>query len=179
MIYFDYGLPTGWVFYYMTIYTLTEYLFLAYFIYLAISNRKLRLIIITLSCCFIIFQFSFSLAQHRLDSISIGIETILLFIYIIFFFYDHSNTNRGGYIYNHPVFWLCVGILIYLGGSFFFNILINYMSDAEYNQYWHYTYFAEIIKNFLFLLALINSSKNFRINNLKSTHVPFLDMDMN
>jgi hypothetical protein len=114
-----------------------------------------------------------------LDSISIGIETILIFVSIILFFYDHSQSNKAGYIYNHPVFWLSVGLLLYLGGTFFINILVNYMSKDEYENYWHLTYFAEIIKNILFAISILIPSHQYKLSSLNSSNLPYLDMDMN
>jgi hypothetical protein len=179
MIYFDYGMPIAWQNHYLVIYTLIEYLFFAYLISTAITGRILKKIMFFLSIGFVIFQFVFGLTETRLDSVSIGIETILLFIYIIFFFYDHSSNVKAGYIYNHPVFWLSVGILLYLGVSFFFNILVNYMTEDEFNEYWRYTSFTEIVKNLFFALAILKISHHHKLNPIKSSHVPYLDIDMN
>lgn len=156
-----------------------EYLFFAFFIFSGLINKKLRLLILVFSIFFIVFQIIFGLTNAQLDSMSIATETILLFIYIILFFYDHSNNNKTGYIYNHSIFWLSVGILIYLGGSFFFNILINHMTLHEYQSYWHYTYIAEIIKNVLFAVAILITSRQTKINPINRSQVPYLDIDMN
>ena len=179
MIYFQNGMPHAWQRYFFHVYTLTEYLFFAYLIFLAITKKALKLIILFFSIGFIIFQFILDIGENQLDSISIGIETILLFVYIILFFYDHSSNIKAGYIYNHPVFWVSVGILLYLGVSFFFNILVNYMSEAETNSYWHYTYITEILKNLLFAYAILKISHHHKLNPIKSSHVPYLDIDMN
>jgi len=178
MIYFDNGMPEDWQTYYFVFYTLTEYLFFAYLISLAITNKKLKYIILFFSVCFIIFQFTFGFTDRKLDSISIGLETILIFVYIIFFFYDHTSNVSAGYIYNHPVFWLSVGILLYLGVSFFFNILVNYMTKEELESYWHYTNFTEISKNLLFGFAILRTSYQHKPKSIKSSHVPYLDIDM-
>ena len=167
---------------YLNLYTLLEYLFFSYLLFSSIQTKKLKNIIIFFSICFAIFQISIYFLNskiHRLDSISVGIETILIFIYIFLFFYDHSKTNKVGYIYYHPTFFQSVGILLYLGGSFFFNILANYMSDDEFNTYWHYTYFAEILKNLLFLVAMLITSRQHKPNSINQSQVPYLDIDMN
>jgi hypothetical protein len=85
MIYGDYVMPHAWQRYYFLVYTLVEYLFLAYLIFTAITKKVLKFIVLFFSVGFIIFQLGFDLGANELDSISIGIETILLFIYIIFF----------------------------------------------------------------------------------------------
>ena len=145
----------------------------------SIKTKKIKQLILFFSICFLVFQAVFGLKSHRLDSISVGIETILLFIYIFLFFYDHSKNNKTGYIYNHPAFWLSVGILLYLGGSFFFNILINYMSAAEVHNFWSYTSIAEIIKNLFFAVAILITSHQHKLSSLNQSQVPYLDMDMN
>ena len=134
--------------------------------------------ILFFSLCFIISQAVFGLNSQRLDSISVGIETILLFVYILFFFYDYSKNNRSGFIYHHPAFWLSVGILLYLGGSFFFNILVNHMSKDEIKIYQNITNFTEIFKNLFFTVAIFITSRH-KINSLTHSKLPYLDMDMN
>lgn len=164
---------------YFVVYTAFEYIFFSLLILTALKSRKIRLIIFSYSIIFLLFQIIFGLTSHRLDSISIGIETILIFISIFLFFYDHSQSNKAGYIYNHPVFWLSVGMLLYLGGTFFINILVNYMSKDEYENYWHLTYFAEIIKNILFAVSILIPSHQYKLNPINSSNLPYLDMDMN
>ena len=174
---YDY-LPNRFRDYYFVLYTLIEYLFFAFMISSGIINKKLKFLTYFLSVGFLLFHLVFGLSHSRLDSFSIAIETILLFIFIILFFYDHSINNKQGYIYNHPVFWLSVGILFYLGGSFFFNILINYMTSDEVSNFWHYTYFAEILKNVLFVIAIFKTSHQTKINSLNRSQIPFLDIDI-
>ena len=112
----------------------------------------------------------------RLDSVPIGIETILVLVYIFFFFYEFSKRPTGNYIYNHYCFWIAVGILIYLGGSFFFYILFNHLNEEEINTFGNITYIAEVIKNVLFVTALFVYDKNpIRIKK-EPTSVPYLDM---
>ena len=167
---------------YLNLYTLLECIFFSYLLSSSIQTRTLKKIILFLVGGFGTFQISVFFINakiYRLDSISIGIETILLFVFIFLFFYDYSKNNKTGYIYHQPVFWLSVGILLYLGGSFFFNILANYMSADEINSYWHYTYFAETLKNLLFAVAMLMTSRHPKINSINKTQVPFLDMDMN
>jgi hypothetical protein len=112
-----------------------------------------------------------------LDSIPIGIETILLLFYILYFFYQFSKNLSTEYIYNHYVFWVSVGILIYLGGSFFFFILFDHLNKGQVETFGNMTYVAEIIKNILFGLAIfIHSRFHFNKSENKPASVPYLDM---
>jgi len=129
------------------------------------------------SVLFFAFQMFYVFGGHvkRLDSIPIGIETILILIYIISFFFTVSRGSEP--IYNHYAFWISVGILIYLGGSFFFFILFQNLSQAEIKAFGELTYVAEILKNILFAVALfIYSRKSFEHQKKKPDSVPFLDM---
>lgn len=160
-------------------YTLTEYSFLALLLYLNIQNKKYKKIIILFSILFAVFQTIYLLTAHigRLDTVPIGIETILLFIYIFILFYENFKNPKVNYIYGNHSFWLAVGILIYLGGSFFFNILINHISRNQLDKYLFLTYFPEIIKNIFFAIAIIIYIRK-PINSLSTqqSSVPYLDM---
>jgi hypothetical protein len=138
-----------------------------------------RKIIIFISILFILFQVFYvtTIAQKRLDSIPIGIETIFIFIYIFYFFYEFSKNTKGVFIYNHYTFWIAVGSMIYLGGSFFFYILINNLHQDEVDKFGNMTYVAEIIKNLLFALS-IYMYKKFPINKTHNIpkNIPNLDM---
>lgn len=72
---------------------------------------------------------------------------------------------------------MIVGIFVYLTGTFFFNILANYISKQEIIKYWHYTYIPDIIKNLMFSIATILYSKNISPEKIKQTrNIPNLDM---
>jgi hypothetical protein len=161
-----------------TIYTSFEYLTFTAFFYLNIKNKKVRTFILLASFSFIVFQVFYLLAGkvRRLDTIPIGIETILLFSYIVYFLYQLSKDEQG-YLYNHYCFWLSIGILIYLGGSFFFYMLINHLNKDEIITFGDMTYVAEIIKNVLFATALFVYSKFHKKEYPTARkNIPYLDL---
>lgn len=178
LLIYDY-LPKEITKYSQSAYTLLEYAFFTFIFWINIRNKVVKVFILTASILFIIFQIIFvtSTAHRRLDSIPIGIETILLFVYIFFFFYEFSRQIKDTFIYNHYTFWMAVGIMIYLGGSFFFYILINHLDQSEVDKFGNMTYVAEIIKNLLFAFALFMYKKH-PINKIQnhSKNIPNLDM---
>ena len=90
---------------------------------------------------------------------------------------EFSKNSTDSYIYNHYCFWFSVGILIYLGGSFFFYILIDHLDKKQVKAFGNLTYFAEIIKNILFALAIFIYAKfSFKFKDQKTSSVPYLDM---
>jgi hypothetical protein len=156
-----------------------EYGFFTFIFWRQNKNKFFRKFVIIASSLFLSFELYYlsNTAVERLDSIPIAIETILIFIYIFFFFYDFSKTVKSTFIYNHYCFWLSVGILIYLGGSFFYYMLVNNLDSKEYEKLADLTYVAETIKNILFGIAMIILQK-FTINKINNhpKNIPNLDM---
>jgi hypothetical protein len=165
---------------YQYVYTTLEYIFFSYFLWSSIQNVTFKKIIFFLSICFVAFQVTYYLVNNtlRLDTIAIGIETILLLVYIIYFFYEYFNNVKFTSIINHYCFWLSVGILVYLGGTFFFNILAEQHAVQNFiDDYWYFTYLADTLKNILFIAAIFVAIK-YRNNFIKPEmkNVPYLDM---
>ncbi len=161
------------------LYTLIEYSSFALIFYFTLSERFLKKVILFTSIGFYIFQiiyFIYSKPQ-KLDSVPIGIETIILFSFAVIFFQQCLKINLQKNIYDYPSFWLVVGLLIYLAFGFFFNILVNHLSQQELDKFWHYTYIPDIVKNILFAFFIINYSRQKRVSNkdLKK-NIPNLDM---
>jgi len=50
---------------------------------------------------------------------------------------------------------MALGILIYLGGSFFFYLMIDQLSRSEVDLFGNLTYAFEIIKNLLFATSIM------------------------
>ena len=167
--------------YYQGTYTLLEYAIFTYLFWYNIKSKSFRTLVVIVSFLFALYQFFYitSATFARLDSISIGIETILIFIYIFYFFYEFSKHTKDVFIYNHYAFWIAVGIMIYLGGSFFFYILINHLDQNEVEKFGNMTYVAEIIKNVLFAFSIF-LFKKFPFNNIHNhpKKIPNLDMNM-
>jgi len=167
------------------LFTPFEYLVFTTIFFLSASKKR-RKLLIGLSAAFITFLISlFIIKPARIDShlildtIPVGIETILIFIYIFSFLYEQSKIDDSESIFNNYLFWISIGLLIYLGGSFFFNILVTEMSLAEFDNYYHYTYIAELVKNILFLVALFKISAVKKKELIPQIQMPYLDIDMN
>lgn len=112
-----------------------------------------------------------------LDSVPIGIETIVLLFYIIYFFYQFSRELSTAYIYNHYAFWISVGVLIYLGGSFFFFILFDHLSKDQIAAFGDLTFITELIKNILFSVAIFTYFRYpFEKTEKSKQSIPYLDM---
>lgn len=178
-LYVRFDLPSYTAKYFQISYTFFEYVVFTFIFWINFRKDKIRWLLIILSVLFFGFQlfYAFIANVKGLDSVPIGIETILIFVYIIYFFYTFSKRLSSLYIYNHYVFWIAVGILIYLGGSFFFFILFEQLSNDQIADFGNLTYMAEIIKNILFALALfIYTRYPFENPKKNSNSIPYLDM---
>ncbi len=178
-LHFYYDIPKDFRKIEQTVYTLLEYLFFSYIIWLITDNKKTRRLIFWLSILFLSFEIYYFLTSgpQRIDSIPVGIETILILFYSILYFINFFKENTQNYIYNDSSFWMIVGILLYLGSSFFFNILANHLSDEINDNYWYLTFIPEIIKNILLSIGIIiykGDSKDSLAK--KPSTVPYLDM---
>ncbi|MFN2439141.1 MAG: hypothetical protein ABR503_08070 [Chitinophagaceae bacterium] len=123
---------------------------------------------------FIVCYSSFGNAKG-LDSVPIGIETILLFIYSFYYFYEQMNDVTGTFIYNKPSFWIIVGMMLYLGGSFFIYVFTNHIERQLLDQYWFLTYLFYILKNILFFIGLMFYTKKSKNPSPPAQFRPYLN----
>ncbi len=174
-----YDLPKSWRKIQQTTYTFLEYSMFFYIFWISIKKRKYRKWLIFLSIGFYTFLIVFFLKAKlgRIDAVPVGVETILIFLFSLFYFHETYIDTRNQYVYDRPDFLLVAGILLYLGSSFFFNILANHVTQEQSDKYWHLTYIPEIIKNILFAVAVFKYSKFIqKEKNKESASVPFLDV---
>lgn len=147
------------LFYYL--YTTFEYSFFSVVLLINIRNRIIKKIILIASLLFYLFQIIYYLNFDllSLDTIPIGVESILIFIYIFLYFYEHFKTFDSQTINKNYFFWIITGIIFYLASSFFFYILANNLSETQQEKYWYISYIFDIIKNILFAIAVIVYAK--------------------
>ena len=93
-------------------------------------------------------------SSERMDAYEIATETLLITFCIIYFFYLRFKQVDQHYLYQDPFFWFMTGILVYLGYTFFFNLLVNHVDNEILKNYYHYSYLGDIIKNLLFTVGL-------------------------
>jgi hypothetical protein len=66
-----------------------------------------------------------------------------------------------------------LGIMLYLGGSLFYYLLVDQLTSSEVDLFGKLTYIFEIVKNLLFSLAIIMYLK--KETTIKKTELPNLD----
>jgi hypothetical protein len=138
-------------------FTLFEYLLFSVFLWLCIKSSGFKKIIVLSSALFFCFVVSYLVfAKHqKIDSLSIGIETILIILFSFYYLYEQLNNTDSLFIYSKYQFWIVTGILIYLTGSFFIYIFANQIDDKFINNYWVLTNVFYIIKNIFFAVSIL------------------------
>lgn len=140
-------------------FTLIEFILFSSFFYITTTSGKFRRLIILATVIFSIFTviYFFFGVQNRIDSIPIGIESVLMILFSFYFLYDQVNNIQNTFIYNNYIFWIVLGIMIYLSGSFFIYLYASQSKEAI--NYWFVTDIFMAIKDLFFAIAiLINAS---------------------
>ncbi len=143
-------------------YTFFEFLAFAYFLFLHIKKKQFRDLITFASLGFLIFIVAYNLiVKYKfIDSIPIGVETILIMIFAFYYLYEELKDSSTLFIYSKPVFWIIFGIVIYLAGNFFIYIFAESLKRHEVQQYWYITNIFTIIKNIFFSIAILLHTKS-------------------
>lgn len=117
----------------------------------------IRKIILVTIIAFAVFQLIYSnrLSSLYFDSIPIGVETILVLIFSIYFLFEEINNPNIIFLYNNYRFWIIVGFMIYLAGSFFIYILANFLSRPQLLFYWQFIDVFLILKNIFFTIGIL------------------------
>lgn len=151
-------------------FTFLEYALFTGFIYSFIKNTPFKKIMIGMSVLFTLFlpiYHTYFETGAAMDSIPIGLETLLILLYCFYYFYEQMNDLDNHFIYNRYHFWIIIGIILYLAGSFFIYIFANHVDKQTRNQFWFLTYFFYVVKNSFFLVGLMSYNKYTRTQSLK------------
>ena len=94
-----------------------------------------------------------------------------------YFFFEQLKEPKGKHLWENYCFWFATGILIFLSGSFFINILANVMEKDEIRRYWFLTYIADIIKNIFLAVGVLVMAKQSPNHEKFKKNIPYLDMN--
>lgn len=155
--------PTRAFLYYF--FTFVEYSLFAFALYTLIKNAAFKKIILISCVAYLVFWiiYNFFFKSPGIDSVPIGIETILILVYSFYFLFEQMNDTSNLFIYSKYSFWVIFGILLYLAGSFFIYIFSNQLlsegKSDEVAKYWVFTNIFSILKNIFFVIAIILNAK--------------------
>lgn len=175
--YYTRNINGRWYLYVWSTFTFLEYIVFTYVLWLNIKNKTFRTIILWLSILFIIFTSIYNVNTNfrNIDSIPIGIETILIFIYSFYYLYEQMNDTTTLFIYSKYQFWVVIGFLIYLAGSFFIFIFSSKWTKYDFfAKYWYITNGFYAFMNLMFIVAFYLKVKSARPVQFKQP-LPFLN----
>lgn len=144
-----------------TFFTSFEYLIFAWCFLTFIESHVFRKIIIIISSLFILFLIVYysTTTPRSIDSVPIGMETILVLLYSFYYLYEQLNNSQTLFIYNKYHFWIVTGIMIYLSGSFFIYIFANQIDRNLLMRFWFLTNAFYVLKNVLFAIGIFINIK--------------------
>lgn len=144
-------------------FTLIEFTLFICFIYSQLSNKSGRTAIIAAIITFAVFLFIYTFlakAVKGIDSVPIGVETIIILGFAFYYLYERMNDTTTLFIYNTYPFWVVLGMVLYLAGSFFIYIFASYLRNYDdIRQFWIITNVFSIIKNIFFCIAIYIHAK--------------------
>jgi hypothetical protein len=148
-------------------FTFLEYLTFAYFLYVNIQSEKIKKIVllsIGLFLAILITYYSLTPIKNIVDSIPIGIETIFILIFLFYYLFEQMSDTTSLFIYNKYQFWIVIGIMIYLAGSFFIFIFTSRVEKKLIEQFWFLTNAFYSTMNVMFIVAFLLKRKNDKIS---------------
>lgn len=135
-------------------FTLIEYLSFTFFLWFNTENTRFRRLLITFSAFFSLFIVLYFIIVpfDFIDSVPIGIETILVIGLSVYFLFEQVNRTNI-LLYNTPGFWIITGFLIYLAGSLFIYLYASQVDRNELYKFFYVTYIFTSLKNIFISIA--------------------------
>lgn len=141
-------------------YTLFEFLFFSYFFFITTTNKKFKKLVIGSSALFTCFTVIYYFLAHvkNIDSIPIGIESILIITFSFYYLFEQLNQLKNFFIYTNYSFWIVLGFTFYLSGSFFIYLFASQSPEAI--KYWFLTDIFSSFKDVLFVIGMVSRSRH-------------------
>ncbi len=144
----------------LNLFTIVEYTFFCYFIYLILPKGRLKKTVPFLWIAFILFALAdyvlFS-KTHEFDSFASGIEAIIVLLLCMAYLFSQVRTNNNLLIYSTFNFWTVIAFFIYFSGTFFLYLMTDKMrvSVSFQKMYFVINISFNILKNLLLCVAMM------------------------
>lgn len=133
-----------------SLFTIVEYSLFSFFIYLSISGKIFKILIVIASIGFLVFAIR-DFFTHKenpvFDSLPASIESILILIYCIFYFFDQLSKPTITFLYQTSTFWLVLGLMVYTAGTFFLFLQAADAPREVIDRFWTINLICNILKN--------------------------------
>ncbi len=159
MSYYLQSIQSESIIYLLYTFTVLEYSFFCYFIYLVIPQSFIKKSVLFFWGGFILFDLVDLIFLNKgkgFDSFAIGIECIIvLFLCISYLFFQLRKSNSF-IIYSTFNFWVVITFFMYFSGTFFLYIFAESMAKnvAFQKQYFIINISFNILKNILLCVAM-------------------------
>ncbi|MCS3802048.1 FlaA1/EpsC-like NDP-sugar epimerase [Chitinophagaceae bacterium OAS944] len=166
----------------LSTYTLVEFFLFSFFIWLIIDNRQFKKVIAAVSTLFIIFicYYFFTTKWNFFDSVPVACESILIFTFSLYYLFEQINKPRVLFIYNTSMFWIILGFLVYLAGSFFIYTFADNLDRDDRVKFWFIPFIFNTIKNIFFSIAFSRrEAKDKNSSSLSSSYDNFFKTPFN
>jgi|SRR5579871_3547751 len=150
------------IFAFLAVYTIIEYLMVSTFIWLSLSGKALKMIIVFLSIGFVTYMIIYMIRSDKtkFDSIPSSVEDILLMMYCILYMFEQIAKPQIGFIYATPNFWVVLAFFVYTSSTLFLFITTSSLSEDEQAKYWVINQISNIVSNILISIAFILNPKS-------------------
>lgn len=160
----------------LRLFNICEYSIIALFLHYILKATFFRKLVLYSIIPFVLYAFGDYLMNDRsqFNNHSNIVSALLLIVFIVYFFYEKMNTVVMYPLYQSITFWICVGLLLYFAGSFFFFLFIKSSVDKVLMNSIYAL--VVIVKNILLCISLFASEKADDEDN--ALHIPKdLDLD--
>jgi len=157
--------------FFLSLFTFIELTVFSFFYWTITQNPKIKLGILATYITNSLFLSVYYILGNNsaFDSIPVSSESIIIFIYSILLFYTELSKPQVLFIYNTSEFWIILGILIYLSGSFFIFSFADKINAEDIETFWSLTFIFNTLKNLFFSVAFtIKDNRKNEILNLNS-----------
>jgi hypothetical protein len=160
-------------------FTVIEYSFICYFIYLILPKNSIKKLIPYIWLAFTAFaliDFFYFNKMKAFDSFAIGIESIIVILLCVYYLFTQIKGSNNLMLYSTFNFWVIIAFLILFSGTLFLYLLTDSMKkDIHFQKlYFIINISFNILKNILLSVAMCMKTND--ANKLKPS-LPNLDED--
>lgn len=149
-------------FFLLSSFTIIEYSLYAFFVYHALLNKTVRLIVLLVSVPFVIYCVIYY-TKNKLttfDWLPVSIESLVIIIFCIYYFFEQINIPTTNIIYSGSTFWMIIGILFYFSGTLFLYLYVASLPEGQTFKFWFISNVFNILNKFLLTIGFLINKDN-------------------
>jgi hypothetical protein len=166
-------------------FTIVEFTFFCYFIYLILPQNFIKRVIIPFVWAFFLLftgvNYLFYNTAKEFDSLAVGIESIIIILLCAYYLFYQVKSSNSLLVYSTFNFWVVITFFLYFSGTFFLYLFADKMArNPEFQRlYFIINLSFNIMKNILLCVAMVmKSEKSVNYRSDKQDLFPDLDDDL-